>query len=257
MFISSKFIFNGIHCDDMCVNLVSFDSGVFNKYGFDYSEDITMIKNKRFSSYYLEEQPEADDITLCMVLSDSNNTPITWDKTTLDSVLGWLIQDDFCPFVSEDDMDLMYYLKVIKVSKYFTYDMKGYIEVTFRPYSNYAYRHANKTVVTDTETDFKLLNRSNVDNSYKPIMFIKNLGDTSNVITIKNLSNNIEFIIENLEADEVVTIDCLMGTVFNSNKENRLANCNRQWISLGKGNNLFKISGKSEVKFDCQFPIRM
>lgn len=257
MFISSKFIFNGIHCDDMNVNLISFDSEIFNKYGFDYSEEITMVKNKRFSSYYLEEQSEADDITLCMVLSDIDNNAMTWDKTTLDSVLDWLIRDDFCSFVSEDDLDLVYYLKVIKVSKYFTYDMKGYIEVTFKPYSNYAYKRVNKTITTDIETDFKFLNRSNVDYKYNPILSIKNLGDTSNVITIKNLNNNTEFTIKNLEANELVTVDCLMGTVFNENGENRLANCNREWITLTKGNNSFKILGKSEVKIDCQFPIRM
>ena len=43
----------------------------------------------------------------------------------------------------------------------------------------------------------------------------------------------------------------------NENGENRLANCNREWITLTKGNNSFKILGKSEVKIDCQFPIRM
>ena len=180
MFISSKFIFNGIHCDDMNVNLISFDSEIFNKYGFDYSEEITMVKNKRFSSYYLEEQSEADDITLCMVLSDIDNNAMTWDKTTLDSVLDWLIRDDFCSFVSEDDLDLVYYLKVIKVSKYFTYDMKGYIEVTFKPYSNYAYKRVNKTITTDIETDFKFLNRSNVDYKYNPILCFKYIVCISN-----------------------------------------------------------------------------
>lgn len=257
MFISSKFIFNGVHCEDMYVSLISMESDVLNKYGFDYSEEITMIKNKRFSSYYLGEQPEAEDITLCMVLSDINDNVMTWDRATLDNVLGWLIQDDFCPFISEDDTDLVYYLKAIKVSKYFTYDMKGYIEVTFRPYSNYGYKHISKTITTETEKEVKLLNGSNVDYEYSPIITIKNLGDISNEIKIKNLNNNIEFIIQGLETDELVTVDCLMGTVFNINGENRLANCNREWIKLAKGNNSFKILGKSEIKIDCQFPIRM
>ena len=91
---------------------------------------------------------------------------------------------------------------------------------------------------------------------YKPIIEIKNLGDSSNVITIENESIDKEpFIVQGIKENEVVTIDNLLGTVYNEDKENLLVNCNRKWINLKNGKNKINVSGNLEINIKCQFPV--
>lgn len=258
MFISDKFIFDGVHSDEMGVSLITLDSNMFNVYGFDFNEDISADKIGKDMSHFTVTDGEISEIELNIALVDNKNNPMIWDDDSIMEVTDWLITDKFVEFISEDNYDLIYYLKTKKITKNFTHDKKGYLQVALQPFSNSAYTKYEKKYTPKDNGEIVLENISNLKSMYSPIIEIKNLEDSLNIITIQNENQDGEpFVIDGLDNDEIVTIDSLMGTVFNDFKENKIMNCNRRWIRLKRGKNKIFITGNVEVTFKCQFPVRL
>ncbi len=256
MFISDKFIFNGIHSDEMGVALVTFDTNTFNPYGLTFNSGVALSKSRKDMSHFTTEEDSIEDIELNLALVDSENNPEVWDDDTLMYIIDWLTTDSFVEFISEDNIDLTYFLKTTKIVKHFTHNKEGYLQVTLKPFSNYAYIKHSKKYTFNSPDSFKINNPSNLKEMYKPIIEIKNLGDASNIISIENKTTGYEpFIIKNLSENEVVRIDGLLGTVYNKDNKNLLMNCNRKWLKLSRGENVINISGNVEIEIKCQFPV--
>lgn len=257
MFISDKFIFNGVHSDDMGVSLVTFDSNMFNPYGLSYNQEISLNKGGKDMSHFTEGGEEISEIELNLALIDRNDNPLIWDDYTIMDITNWLITDSFVEFISEDNVDLVYYLKTTKIVKNFTKNRQGYLQITLQPFSNLAYMKYNKKY-TFTEPDSFNIDCLSSLKEYKPIIEIKNLGDSLNIITLENETTGGEpFEIRDLDNDEIVTIDGLMGTVYNEYNDNLLMKCNRKWLKLARGENKIKVSGEVEINIKCQFPVRL
>lgn len=257
MFISDKFIFNGIHSDEMGVSLVTFDSNAFNPYGLSYNQGISVSKNRGDISHFVEENEEIPEIELNIALVDKYNNPIAWDDNTIIEITDWLITDSFVEFISEDNVDLVYYLKTKKIVKNFTKNKQGYLQVTLQPFSNLGYIKYNKKYVFNDKSSF-IIDCLSTLKDYKPIIEVKNLGDNLNIITLNNETTGEEpFEIRGLDNGEIATIDSLMGTVYNEYKDNLLMKCNRKWLKLVRGRNKINVSGNVELCIKCQFPVRL
>ena len=256
VFISDKFIFNGIHSDEMGVALISFNTNILNEHGLKFNRGVSLSKNNIDMSHFISKEDTIEEIELDIALIDNLYTPISWEDETLIHVIDWLTTDSFVEFISEDNVELTYFFKTTKITKYFNHKKQGYLKVTLQPFSNYAYKKFSKKYTFDSPSSFTIFNPSNLKNMYKPIIEIKNLGDSSNVITIENESIDKEpFIVQGIKENEVVTIDNLLGTVYNEDKENLLVNCNRKWINLKNGKNTINVSGNLEINIKCQFPV--
>ena len=135
---------------------------------------------------------------------------------------------------------------------------EGYLEITFQPFSNYAYMKYNKKITVYDSNSFRINNPSASNEVYKPIIKIKTFEDTPDTIIIENETTGCEpFIIQNLNPNEVITVDSLLGTVYNDKNENLLMNCNRKWLNLNRGENKINILGNAEIDIKCQFPVVM
>lgn len=258
IFYSSNFYLKGIYSQDKSICLATIENNdILNEYGVSYSEDLTLIKNSQTTSYYTNELKDTDDIVLELYYVDDDNKLLVWDDEKLKDTLEWITSNDFIPFVSEDNIDLTYYVKTIKVVKKFNYQKKGYLEVTFKLFSQYAYKELIKPIYIQDEKIVNIYNYSNVDFQYKPMIEVKNLGDENTIISFKNLRRNEEhFEIKGLKNNQKVAIDMLTGIVQDiDNGKNLINKCNRNWLSMDKGGNNFKISGSSQVVFKAQFPI--
>lgn len=233
------------------------EGDIINDYGITYSEDITLIKNSKTSSYYTNEVKETEDITLQLFYVDKNNELLVWDSDKLQDTYNWIVTDDFIPFVSEDDMNLTYYVKAIKIVKKFNFQQKGYLEVTFRPFSSYAYKKVIKPAFVKDYKKINLYNYSNVEYDYKPIVEIENLGDEQSIISIKNLRRNDEaFEIQGLKKNQKVIIDMLTGIVQDiETNENLMSKCNRKWFKMNKDGCDVELKGSANIIFKAQFPI--
>ena len=135
MFVNPNFTFNGIYSQDMNVSIATFDTNMFNDIGVEYTSDISIENDLvEYNPYYTESFSESSDIELNLVIYDSTTMEaIDIDLVDMEQIMDWLCTENFAPFISDDDRDLIYYFKVIRIQNVLTFNNKGYLKVTFKP----------------------------------------------------------------------------------------------------------------------------
>ena len=93
IFYSDKFYFDDVYSLDFNIYLVYESKELLNKYGISYNKE------------------DENEITLTFCYATENGCPLKWDEETLEDVLGWLITDNYKEFISEDDEDIVFFLK--------------------------------------------------------------------------------------------------------------------------------------------------
>ena len=235
VFYSNNFTFNNVYSMGTNIHLVSEDSGVLNNYGIPFN-----INN------------DTNEIILSFCHAN-DDTPLEWTYDDTVDFLGWMITDDYCEFISDDNEDIIYFLKGVSYQKRFTNNMVGIIDVTFKVLTPYGYKHYIREI-SKSEKTFEIYNYSNIDNAYKPVITLSNIS--SNSVTLTNNTTKKEpFHIENLTNSDVIYIDNVMGTITDAQNNNRLTNSNRAWIELCKGSNMFSIDGKCDIKIEAYYPM--
>lgn len=234
IFYSDKFYFDDVYSLDFNIYLVYESKELLNKYGISYNKE------------------DENEITLTFCYATENGSPLKWEEETLEDVLGWLITDNYKEFISEDNEDIVYFLKGTSYVKRFTPDMKGIIDVTFKTLSQYGYKYYTKKVVNPT-TEFEILNSSNINKPYKPVIELKNISSEN--IQISNLTTNKSpFIINNLSNKDII-IDNTIGTITDIDGNNLIMNSNRKWIELVKGYNSILVEGNCDIIFKAYYPV--
>ena len=247
MFISDKFIFDNVSCEEYNVRLVSFENNIVNDMKIPFSLSLNSETINKTNPFYKEEYNIPSEITLNMAYVDKNGNLSVFTDEAFKRIKSWLITDYFAPFITEDYEDYVLYLKCTKIQDKLTFDYKVFLEVTFQPYTHYFYKQF--------ETDV-LLNGAyilNIDNISKeicyPIITIEGTNENVSSVKINNLQVN------NLELGEKIIIDNKMLTVLNGDKENKLKKCNRKWLKLIPGNNTIELIGNGKVNFKVEFPV--
>ena len=120
-------------------------------------------------------------------------------------------------------------------------------------FDNNAYYRSNTFLNVVGSESVNIVNVSDYDSEYKPVVKITN-NDTSNIIIS---SNDWEMVISDLGVGDTIIIDNKMKTVADINGENKLSNCNREWISLYPGSNTVRVNGNCQVEIISEFPIRV
>lgn len=250
MFLNHNFTFNNIYSRDLGVSIVTFDNDMFHDIGNEYVSEVEVENNLvRYNPYYNEVFSDTNEIELKLLLYN----PLTMEALSIydyniEDIMDWLITDDFVPFISDDNQDIIYYFKVIKLQKVLTFKGMGYLRVTFKNYSKFCYKREEYEKRVTNTTTLEIYNPSR--ELYKPIIEITNLGNTSTV----NKINDME--IKNLNTNETIKIDNLTKLVLDENGDNKFACCNRKWIELNpKTENTLTLSGNMNIKIINEFPI--
>ena len=250
MFVNPNFTFNGIYSQDMNVSIATFDTNMFNDIGIEYTSDISIENDLvEYNPYYTESFSESSDIELNLLIYDSTTMEaIDIDLVDMEQIMDWLCTENFAPFISDDDRDLIYYFKVVGIQKVLTFNNKGYLKVTFKPYSKYAYRRREYEIEVNGNTSIEIFNHSRT--IYCPIIEVTNLGDTSTINKINDMR------ILELDANEKVIIDNLTKIVQTDSGINKFNCCNRKWINLKpRVKNTITLGGNCKVKIICEFPL--
>ena len=235
VFNSNNFAFNNIYSKDMNIHLVSESTDILNDYGIPFN---------------IEE--DNLDVTLSFCYANEDN-PLVWDYDTVVDFLGWMITDDFCEFISEDNEDIIYFLKGVGYQKRFTNNMTGIIDVTFKVLSPYGFKHYIREI-SSGEKVFDIYNYSNIDNAYKPVITLSRISSKN--ITLTNTTTNKEPLsITEANSLGTVYIDNLTGTITDRNRSSKLTNSNRSWIELRKGLNKFSVDGACNIVVEAYYPI--
>ena len=97
-------------------------------------------------------------------------------------------------------------------------------------------------------------NMSNVNKKYLPKIKVVGSGN----ITISNITNGDILTLNGLSNDEQIIIDCAIGSVINSNNQNRFVLLkDYNFIGLNKGKNTIQLTGNATIEFICEYPIIM
>ena len=234
MFYSGNFYFDKKHSSEYGIYQVTESNDILNEYGISYNGE------------------DDGEITLSFCYADNFEKAQIWEEEVLEVVLNWFITDDYKEFISEDNEEIVYFLKGESYTKRFTHEMKGIIDVTFKTLSQYGYKYYTKKI-TNTDEEFKVLNDSNINKPYKPIIELKNISSDS--IKISNLTTlKSPFIINNLSNKDIV-IDNTIGTIVDIDGNNLIMNSNRKWIELVKGYNSILVEGDCDIVFKAYYPV--
>ena len=179
-----------------------------------------------------------------------------WDRDVADSLKA---AEDFKRFQTLDyhsNYNLCCYLKAVSFKKVLNPSFEGYLEIEFKPYTPYWYSiPTSSPTLLDGEIK-SIVNYSNLYETYKPKVKITNKGTSSTNIKVINESNNTFIEVLGLSDNEVVIIDCKMGTVINSDNINRFEILqDYNLLELSKGDNKIRLNGNAKVEFICEFPI--
>lgn len=256
MFYSPYFTFNGIHCLDKGVRIVSFDSDILNEFGLNYKEELVVGESSK-NHFYYRKKVIPDPITLSIVAVDKNEQPVKWDFKKINDITKWLLTPYFCEFTSEDTPELLYYFKCIEIKKKITHERLGVLEVTFQPETSYGLTSTlHFAHICHGSLDVKIDNVSNIGENYFPKIEIIQHGKSNEEVIIENKDvSKIPLIVKNLKYGEKVTIDNYLKIIESSEGINRLNDINRSWIELKYGVNRFVVTGECQINIVCQFPM--
>ena len=252
MFNSKDFTFNNVSNDSFLYYdlwLVDLNSDILNSRGSIYSRTLTRETESVYNPVYTESIDDTEEVILNFTVVDKYGQLISWDNEMIKEFTDLFITEDFVPFISQDNPDYIYYFMTTKINRKFTSDNKGVMEVTFKPFSNFAYKKeiysynisSSKTITINNPSKYK----------YKPVIKIENLGDESTI----NKVNELE--VTGLNNRDIVHIDNLMLTCIDKNNINRFNCINRKWIELEPGNNTLSLDGNYNLTIICEYPVNL
>lgn len=258
---SEYFEFNGIKSSEKGQFLIRTDSG--------------MVASPFFGGQSIEEEQASNKITPYHFGTKKSPLEFTIEISPLDKQwtaarrkeLGeWLIHDTYKPFQTTDDLSKFYYAIVTEAPNFELYDNKGYIPITFRTNSAYAWSPVlvdehNLTEITEP-TIIEMHNSSNIGQNYRPKIEIE-MVDGETKVEIKNTSNSGQTMIfdgtpprVDGETPYVISIDNdNQLVVSNMVGDNAFKNFNRVWLELTYGTNYIEVTGKCRIWTKMQFPI--
>lgn len=247
MVISDKFILNGIEGAIKDISLVTFDSEILINTGIPFSRSVNAADGySQFNPLFNEEDVVPEDIVLNFMYA-IDGVPQEWEEWKLLDVKKWIITEDFVPFKTFDNLNYTYYIKCKKIQNKMTPYGFGVLECIFAPFSHFAYQNVSFSRTITKSSNIVIDNPSMY--SYKPIIKIKNLGNTSTVNKIG------DFEISGLSTNEIVIVDNLMLLVTNLNNISKFTNCNRGWVELLPGENNLQLNGNCQIEILCEFPM--
>ena len=258
MFIGTHFSYNGIDSDSMGVMIINNPSGNGIR-EIQHGVARTIIESKnRDKSYYnrVEAQPLAIN-GLTIGLMDGQ----FFDEDKRKELVEWLFQDDYKPFISEDNPDLIYNVIFLDSKRNDTSNLQGWLSVDMRcsdptPYMDNTYIYDSLLINNpSTGTTINIMNLCNCYKYYCPkLIFTLQGADTG--VSFQNVTNNNQTLIfSGLNQGEAITINNDSKLITSSLGISRVYNCNRNWMSLVRGLNTIKVIGKCKLTIVCSFPI--
>lgn len=252
---SEYFIFDGIKSSDMEeMYSVRMESGLATSPFFGGQDVEEEWVGNRITPYDYGTQLNPIEFTIQISPLDKEWTP------QLRNAIGrWLVHREYKSFQTCDDLGKYYYAKCIEAPNFQLASNRGYLELTFRTNSAFAFSpvYISDYNLSDNATTriIEMDNYSNINQNYKPKIEIQMTGSTS--VILKNLSNGGKVsAFTNLSPSEIVSIDNENEFIVSDNLlSNPFSKFNRNWLELAYGINRIEVTGKCIIRTKSQFPI--
>jgi len=253
---STDFIFNNIESKNMGVYIVNLKSGMVESPFLPKSTISEKITKNNYKPYFqkITRAPLEFKITISPLAEK-------WTPTLKQNIGKWLSTDFYKEFQTYDDLNKYYYAICTDVSDLTTTDERGYIDLTFRTNSPYAYTE-RKSVITDLSTNTGTTNiivdnKSNIGINYYPKIEMI-LEDTDTAFKIENLTNGSEQEFFGLYGGETISVDNhrkIIATDVVGAYRLSSDYFNGSWLELSEGENTLRITGKGYLEIETQYPI--
>lgn len=263
---SQYFILDGIKSTDMNLHLVRVgQSGGFVETPYWGGADIHESQSRnRVSPYFYGLSGVPIEFTVQFALVDKYGHPKKWTPRERFKIAEWMLGKNYKKFQTSDDLGKTYYVLANSATNLNLMNGEGYIEVTFRTNSPFAWSPIYiDSFDLSSNTGSKIIeleNRSNVVDRYYPLIEIELIGETRH-LKLKNLSNKgqaMEF--KNLVKGETIGIDCenkiIKSNVPDSNPFSKFnVDKKRYWLDLVRGINRIEVTGAIVLHVKSIFPI--
>lgn len=222
------------------------------------------------------------ELTIAPIDCSAKKSKKKLDTKKLTQIAEWLYQDSYKPLISNDNPDIVYYVKFTDEHQVYLFNDEGYITLSFICNAPWAwtklYAHEfdlRNHDFTAAPFEFEIENAGNYDNYNGLEAEIELYKSGSNIlpddISIRNTRNTLpqnSFRLTNsVNSRNVARYRFLDGENIyihmgkrlvesdNAYVSSRLYNCNKQWIRLEKGKNTIEIYGRCRIKIYCQYPV--
>lgn len=264
---SQYFLFDGVKSSDMDLHIVRIDHSGFIETPYLSGVDIKEEKiHNKFAPYFYGVEREPIEFTVQLALMDKYNNPREWSPQERYKIARWLIHDEYKQFQTSDDLGKVYYVIAVSDSDLNLINTQGYVEITFRTNSPFAfsptYIEFFDLTGNTTSTIIEIENRSNIIKRYRPKLEIEypnmvGFSETTDII-LRNLSDGgREFKLTDVKKGEIYSFDNENRIIKSSRVTNLnpLTHFNRNWLELVYGVNQIEITGKCNVWIKSCFPI--
>jgi phage-related protein len=257
LFINEKFMYNGISSDyyDIYIVRVGGSNLIQGQSGINRAIIKDRIPNNPISCLFgIQEEPLTFKIQLFL---DG-----VWTIDRQMEVIGWLFRNDYKPFYTYDNPEIVYYcMPMGNPSRYFNGIKEGYLELEFECNAPYPFTQVYQQTFdfssnNGTQT-FILTNHSNIiDYKHYPEIEFQLMGDSEGVSITNITDNGNTFSFEGLYVGETVYVDntkkIIKSDQFNKFRYNEF---NKKWFRLLYGENQIQITGKCILRVRSSFPI--
>lgn len=257
-FKSFYFQFNNISSKLRNLKVVSIDDESLDSFGIE--QEINEEDDGTDIPLFLGVKRKCPELTITLMKMDEWNRPLPYAEGELEEICRWLIHREYKPFISFDNLGIVYYVLFTKGESFYNGAKEGYLKFNMRLSAPYAYSNVlidSYKVIGQRIID--IYNGSDIEEFIYPDIQFELLGDCKN-ITIENLTLGETMTFQNLANNEVVYVynDKIKDVVSKVDKRrNIFKNFNRKFISLAYGKNRLRITGDCNIDIINQYPISL
>ena len=245
LFKSFGFSYNGKHSSQYSLRISKIGANDSTSM-FGIQRSLTTENNGAFMSGLSNTTYNNTSFEIQLVKTDGDYV-IPFDKDELFEIIEWLFQEDFKPFISDDNRDIVYYAMATGGSKYENALKQGYLSITFQLNAPCGFTaiQTNPMYIQGEHT-FELFNKSNLETwNYPDVEFklitgesieIENLT-TGETMAFSGLKEGVEVYCYN---EDLKQLQCTSDTSYNVRPK-----FNKQWLRLAKGRNVIQIRAKN------------
>ena len=190
------------------------------------------------------------DVTIDLTLVKTDgNVPLPMSDKDKFEIISWLFQDDFKPFISEDDESKIYYAIFTKGSNYQNGLKQGYINVTMMLNAPCAFSPINTGIFNvKGEMLVEITNTSNVGDYSEPDFEFQLLGQATS-FKIENLNTGDVMSFEGLPVETHIQAynEGMIQLLCSNNPSLNIRKflVDKKWLRLAKGVNQLRITTPS------------
>lgn len=181
-----------------------------------------------------------------------------WTTEMFSNVCDWLIQDEYKPFISEDDPSKVLYAIAQNNTDWKGVMLYGYIEIEFVTNAYHAWTKpkvveysidGNQTIFVD--------NLKNVgDRIYSPVISITKTKEAGDISICNQSHDGKTTLLTKINKDEHFVMNNEFHLFQSDTPKNYYGeNFNGVWLDLVQGRNKLEITGDCTLEFRFQFPI--